>query len=83
MTSRSKKRPDRGLRPEQGASRSDSVRGNLISVPASLASKWFDEPLSSLPDFRVVTIGSRHKRLTRDKALQIGSDLHDDEEKSS
>lgn len=83
MTSRSKKRPDRGLRPEQGASRSDWVRGNLISVPASLASKWFDEPLSSLPDFRVITIGSRHKRLIRNEDLRSGSALHDDEEKSS
>ncbi|MDC0721729.1 SNF2-related protein [Nannocystis bainbridge] len=41
------------------------VRRPVILVPGSLVWKWHDDILCTLPDYRVVVIGSKRKRITR------------------
>ncbi|WP_434428273.1 SNF2-related protein [Nannocystis pusilla] len=41
------------------------VRRPVILVPASLVWKWHDDILCTLPDYRVVVIGSKRKRISR------------------
>ena len=41
------------------------IRRPVILVPSSLVWKWHDDILCTLPDYRVLVIGSKRKRLTR------------------
>jgi hypothetical protein len=41
------------------------VRRPVILVPGSLVWKWHDDILCTLPDYRVVVIGSKRKQITR------------------
>ena len=41
------------------------VRRPVILVPGSLVWKWHDDILCTLPDYRVVVIGSKRKRISR------------------
>ena len=41
------------------------VRRPVVLVPSSLVWKWHDDILCTLPDYRVVVIGSNRKRITR------------------
>ncbi|SFF43925.1 Helicase conserved C-terminal domain-containing protein [Nannocystis exedens] len=41
------------------------VRRPVILVPGSLVWKWHDDILCTLPDYRIVVIGSKRKRITR------------------
>jgi N12 class adenine-specific DNA methylase len=41
------------------------VRRPVILVPSSLVWKWHDDILCTLPDYRVLVIGSKRKRITR------------------
>lgn len=40
-------------------------RGTVVTVPDSLKWKWYDDVRSPIPKFRVVVIGSRHKKIAR------------------
>ena len=41
------------------------VRRPVILVPGSLVWKWYDDVLCTLPDYRVVVIGSKRKQISR------------------
>ncbi len=60
------------------------VRRPVILVPSSLVWKWHDDILCTLPDYRVVVIGSNRKRITRgDRKGVVTSETDTPEERAA